>query len=207
MKKIISVIIILIRGKIIVSILFCCLTFSSFTFAQEKSDIKDMSISLTNYFFTYTENYNAGSYALGPTVKLNSDGKISLQIGVLYEFKKYTYFRSVIDYTNGVITVVPYDVFNLFIPLYLHYNYLRKERISYNMVAGVMLGGHNTLLENNRATQTTNFNFYFGTGLTYKIKNSITLSPSISIRYNGGYYHPGIMFDISFIFNSNKLLL
>ncbi len=192
---------------IFISILFYFSFLSKIAFGQVKDDSSgDMGISLTNYLFTYNENIKVGSYALGPTMTLNSNGKFSLQFGILYEFNKYTYFKSVIDYSNGTITYVPYDLFNLFIPFYLHYNYLRKERICYNVIAGFMLGGHNTLLEDNRSILTTNFNYYFSTGLTYKIHNSISLSPSISIRYNGGYFHPGIMFDISFIFNSNKLL-
>ena len=182
--------------------------FSLDTFAQQNTkDTNDISVNATNYLFAYNMKLKDGSYSIGPTISLNTNGKLTLQFGLLYDLKKYIYYEKRIDYSTGSFYYEPVEHINLFVPLFLHYNYFNSGKISSYLTAGVLLGGQNTIDENNKAVKTSNINFICGAGISYRPLKRLAFRIYPTIRYNTGYFFPGISMDISFLFNSKKLLL
>ena len=160
--------------------------------------------SINYYLFSFNTKFNNGSYAIGPTATLNTDGKTTLQFGLLYDFKKYIFYEKRIDNSNGIFYYVPVEHNNLFIPLSLQYNYFSSDKISLYFTAGIMIGGRNTMDENNIAIETSNFNLTCGSGISYHALNWLNLSTYPTIRYNAGHFSPGVSADISFLFKSKK---
>lgn len=181
------------------------ITFPTIIFAKTARDTNDISVNITNYTFSYNTRFKNGSYAIGPTVTLNTNGKITLQFGLLYDFKKYIFYEKRIDYSNGNIYYAPVEHINLFIPVSLQYNYFTANKIYLYLTAGCMIGGQNTLNENNTAMKTSNLNLTGGTGMSYHPLKWLTLRIYTTIRYNTGYFFPGVSADLSFLFNSKKL--
>ncbi|MBI4646072.1 MAG: hypothetical protein HY738_05600 [Bacteroidia bacterium] len=186
----------------------CLIALPTNIFAQQKTnDTNDISVNATNYLFAYNMKLKYGSYSIGPTISLNTNGKLTLQFGLLYDFKKYIYYEKRIDYSTGSFYYESVEHINLFVPLFLHYNYFNSDKISSYLTAGFLLGGQNTIDENNKAVKTSNINFICGAGISYRPLKRLALRIYPTIRYNTGYFFPGISMDISFLFNSKKLLL
>lgn len=188
--------------------LICLIVLPIDIFAQQNNrDTNDISVNITNYLFSYNTKFKNGSYAIGPTVSLNANGKITLQLGLLYDFNKYIFYEKRIDDSNGNIYYAPVEHINLFIPVSIQYNYFTSDKITLYLTAGGMIGGQNIMDENNNALKTSNFNLTCGTGISYHALNWLTLRTYPTIRYNTGYFFPGVSVDISFLFNSKKTSL
>lgn len=175
--------------------------------AQIENDSTDIAISLTNYSFYYNTKLNNGTTSLGTTFHINTNGKLTIQLGFLYDFKKYIFYEKRIDYNNGTFYYDPVEHINLFFPLFLNYNYLTSEKVKLFLVSGVIFGGQNSMNENNRAFKLSNLNIIGGAGISYQLFKFLSIRSYPSIRYNSHIFFPGISFDLSFPFNSKKCLL
>ncbi len=164
-----------------------------------RSDDSDMSVNATAYFFAYNMNFDDGSYALGPTFSLNTTGKISVHLGLLFDTKKYIYYDR-----GGIMSYAPVEQINLFIPLTIQCNYFSSDKIELYLRAGFIYGGKNTISESNRAVETSGFNLTFGTGLSYRPLGWLAFRAYPTIRYNLEYFSPGVSVDVAYLFSTQK---
>ena len=182
--------------------LLCLITFPIQTFSQvQKTEDIDISINATGYFFAYNKGLRDMSYALGPTVTLNTKGKLSLQFGLLYDFKKYVYYERRLDNNTGIFYNASFEQVNLFIPLSLQFNYFRSEKITLYVVGGFLIGGMNIINENHIAEETSIYNLTLGTGISYRPLNWLALRTYPNLRYNAGLFFPGLSIDVAFLIN------
>jgi len=160
-------------------------------FAQElTTDNKNVAVSLTSYLYAFNTKLEMGSYAMGPTVLLNANGKLAFQFGALFGFRKYRYESS----------MGPSYYYNVFIPAIIQYNYLSTDRITLDANLGAVFGGRHILSENNRAHQIGGLSLVFGTGIAWRLLQWLAVRTYPTIRYNSGNFYPGISFDISLLF-------
>ncbi|MFI5204692.1 MAG: outer membrane beta-barrel protein [Flavobacteriales bacterium] len=169
-------------------------------FAQSSIDSGYISVNVTNYAFSYNLKFQNGTYAVGPTITLNPEGKLSIQFGVLYDVKKYAFNEKRVDNTTGGFYYIPVNYSNGFIPFSLQYNYFNSDKIALYFTAGFMFGGQYTI-DNNKARQIGHFNFTCGTGISYRPLNRLVIRAYPTMRFNSGYLFPGFLVDISFLFH------
>jgi hypothetical protein len=151
-------------------------------------------ISLTTYPFAYDTKMHNGSIASGPSFLLCGK-RLCMQIGLLYDFKKYIYYEHIthfqIDSARG---------FNLFFPLLFHYSYYIHKRINCFITAGAILGGRYYIDENNYTRQARGLNLIAGTGISFNIFRNFHMRVMPSLRYKGVFF-PGALVDFSFQLN------
>ena len=183
-----------------VSILLFLVVVPTNVFGQKAtSDDKDMSINVTSYFFAYDMKFEDGSGAVGPTLSLNTNGKISVQFGLLLGTKKYTYYVK-----NGAFSYTPFEKINLFFPLTIQYNYFNSDKVELYLIGGFIFGGRNIIGDNDRTVETSIFNLTFGTGISYRPLRWLELRTYPTIRYNLEYFSPGVSVDVAYMFSSKK---
>ena len=117
----------------------CCLN----SFAQKDSN--DVSIGITTYPFAYNATFKEGTTATGISLFSNTNEKLSIQLGALFDFKRYVYYEQVTHLHGDTIIGL-----NLFLPLILHYRYNVNNNINYFLTAGIILGGKYYLDKNNK---------------------------------------------------------
>jgi len=139
--------------KVFFSILFIFIWKCSFAQNSEK----DISINLSNYSFAYNLKMKKGSNASGLTMTLNTNGKFMLEFGLLIDFKKYLFYEGM---AGGY---QPTNHLNLFLPLLGHYNYYENRKLKTFLSCGFILGGQNTITEENRTKKLSGINFLIGT--------------------------------------------
>lgn len=180
---------------------------NSNTIAKTDSIItKDIAINATCYSFTFNNGNHNGSYAIGPSININTDGKISIQLGLLYDLKKYVFYEKHLSYTSGNFTYIAVNHYNIFLPLSLSYNYFRSERLTLFVTPGIMIGGINTLNEYNKAEALNPLNITLGAGISYKPTSRLKLQAQPLVRYNSSHYFPGIMMNIGILAGEKKQL-
>lgn len=160
------------------------------------SDDKDISINATSYFFAYDMKFKGGSTALGPTLTLNTNGKISVQFGFLFDLKKHVYYEK-----RGPFNYDPIEYINVFVPFSLQYNYFNSDKITLYLTGGFVLSGLNK-----RAGNSTIFDLTLGTGIAYHPLNWLAVRTYPTIRYNLENFSPGVSVDIGYLFSSKTLL-
>lgn len=175
--------------------------FYSYTIAQTANDSNDVAIGLTNYSFFYSTKFVYGTNATGPTFYMNTNGKLSMQLGLLYDFKKYIFYEQVTHIQVDTMTGI-----NLFVPVLLHYNYFTSNKFNLFLTGGILLGGRYYLNENNKTMSTNGITLIGGTGISYRISRLLPIRASLTIRYASENIFPGIILDLPFSFNSKKCL-
>lgn len=185
-------------------IIFLIGLFFSFQLLAQEAGSPDMSLSASGYLFSYNSKLQNCSFASGITMSLNTDKKIVLQYGFLYDFKKYIFYEKGFDSVNGSMTYIPVTRYNLFFPLLIHYRYLLKENFSMFATAGFIIGGKYSIDEYGDATEGGSYNAFVGSGISAKLFKSIMISAYPEIRFKEGTIMPGFSLDVSYMFRSGK---
>lgn len=171
-----------------------------FSIAQTANDTNDIALGITNYFFAYSTKLANGSNAIGPSFHLNTNGKLTIQISALIDFKKYEYYKYNHFQTDT------FTELNFFLPLLFYFNYYRNNKIHCFLTSGIVIGGNYYVDENYNTNKTNGFNIIAGTGISYYIFNRLQIRACPTLRYSERNFFPGLFVDISIPFNSNKCL-
>lgn len=169
-----------------------------FTYGQNESDTNNnISLGLSTYTFENKISNEGLSTAFGPSLVLN-DEKLSIQIGILYENKKYVYsFGGRIN-----STVIKYSY--LYFPLLFHYNFYTRNRFSYFFSFGFFLRDQILFDKNDYFNKKIDVNFVGCIGGCYKMGNKLSIKVYPTARYIESNFYPGLTLDLLIQIVKNK---
>lgn len=167
----------------------------SLTIAQTVNDSNDIAIGLTSYSFSYNTKFKQGTSSIGPTFLINTNGKITVQMTALVDFKKYKYYEYNHFQTDSFVEL------NFLLPVFFQYNYCVKKNIRYFLTAGIVIGGNHYIDDNNETKKIDAFNIIAGTGISYNVFKGMYIRAYPTLRYSTRNIFPGFFLDLSFPFN------
>lgn len=162
------------------------------------NDTTKVDIGITTYPFAYNMKMTVGSIAIGPSVFLFNNKRFTIQLSLLYDFKKYLYYEHSTHLQNDLVAGR-----NIFFPISFHYTYYKNKKINCFVSSGIIFGGRFYLDEKNSTETASSISLIAGTGVSYNIFKRVYMRISPVARYSEGFY-PGLLFDLSIRLKQSK---